>query len=851
MTDEELAAKLSEVTGDSSITSVDAMVEYIKVKIKEKIITRLEDTSDSIFASVYDSLVGEAYNPALTTRQVVAKIAAKAEGDSSVETAVLNDDTAYQEAISKLTGTLVTVDQANGMGARAYVVKVTEVNLEKDEEFEKVYEEHKGQQYQDENQLNTALIADAREYATDEAKSALEDEANLKKEIKDYTGFEFNNIGSYDNTFDLVSDYVKKEFEERTFDQIVADFHYNNIDELLDDAKPYIIEDVISETKTNPTFRREEIERFINADITDPAKKITFTPLATGDADGDNLPDSSLEFISLYSSKVIATLDNTTLMTELNTLGYSIEKLFNDYGKDIVIEAIENPKNADEEALLDEVVSRISSKYDKYLDIPSNIRNDAIEFILDEIGERIDEPQIFEKVVEIASDVLGIGEIDETKLDLPAKDYVIDALMNVFETDTAKREKIITVAIDTVIANSNSDMLDELIDSVIDYLNSDVTVRDEFIDEIIETVYRDTLDRLVKEINKDKQFTVDKDSVFIAEGLKITIEKDYSYAEMIKKLPYSNLLFKVYPESKVKEIYDRSFGELISQIDQAILDAENGQTGYINCGINVKINPILDGYIPLYESLTELASEKLSDKLFYSDNKYLQEIIKELAVDKVLDGSPAMADDEYSGYNLKSFDDYYNIALKFMILADDMVLWYKENLLTEEKLETLVDGYEELALKYANLTNEFLNGDKDGNPGLANAVTNAVKTKFPEYYNKLVAKYEDSPLNKKYESSDYALFRRGVYEAYNEYDAVTDEIFDYKYLDKLFDKAERILVGEDVEYVDYIGTTHTGVDIYEVSIKGIKATFADINDDMYEFKIKDIIITVKRVVTGG
>ena len=104
MTDEELATKLSEITGDSSITSVDAMVEYIKVKIKEKIVTRLEDTSDSIFASVYDSLVGEAYNPVLTTRQVVAKIAAKAEGDPNVENAVLTDDTAYQDAINELTG---------------------------------------------------------------------------------------------------------------------------------------------------------------------------------------------------------------------------------------------------------------------------------------------------------------------------------------------------------------------------------------------------------------------------------------------------------------------------------------------------------------------------------------------------------------------------------------------------------------------------------------------------------------------------------------------------------------------------------------------------------------------------
>ena len=330
---------------------------------------------------------------------------------------------------------------------------------------------------------------------------------------------------------------------------------------------------------------------------------------------------------------------------------------------------------------------------------------------------------------------------------------------------------------------------------------------------------------------------------------------------MIKKLPYRELLFKIYPESKVKEIYNRAFDKLIAQIDQAILDAESGKKGYIDCGITVMVNPIVDLYIPLYENLVEEITDKLGDKYFYAENLYLQEIIKELSADKLFNGSEAAADEVYSGYSLKSFDDYYNIVLKFKILIDDTILWYRENLVTEAKVEKLLTNYEDLALKYVNLIAEFIDGEEDGDPGLqhsyAKAVKNAVETRFPEYYNKLLNWYLDSPANKKYESSDYALFRKEVRSLYDDYDMVTDAVFDYRHLDKIFEISERILVEEGVSYTfntldDATSKPDTcdDADIYEVSIKGQKGTFVR-SEDIYEIKVKDFIITIKRVVTGG
>ena len=83
------------------------------------------------------------------------------------------------------------------------------------------------------------------------------------------------------------------------------------------------------------------------------------------------------------------------------------------------------------------------------------------------------------------------------------------------------------------------------------------------------------------------------------------------------------------------------------------------------------------------------------------------------------------------------------------------------------------------------------------------------------------------------------------------------ERIDYKYLDKLFDKAERILLESGVSYTFNTENELTGLkdtcdnaEIYEVTVKGIKVTFIR-SRDIYELKVKDFIITVKRVVAGG
>ena len=116
-------------------------------------------------------------------------------------------------------------------------------------------------------------------------------------------------------------------------------------------------------------------------------------------------------------------------------------------------------------------------------------------------------------------------------------------------------------------------------------------------------------------------------------------------------------------------------------------------------------------------------------------------------------------------------------------------------------------------------------------------------------YDRLINWYITSPINKKYESSDYELFRKGVKESYATIDTVTDELYDHKYIDNVLAKLDRIKVGEDVSYVDYEGTEHTGVDIYEITVRGIKGTFVVINKDMYEIKLQGTIVTIEREIT--
>lgn len=885
---EELAKKISEL-GLTSNTNLDkaGLIDFIQEEITKEIIEKVNDnTDDSLFKELYAELTGTVYDDTLSAKNITAKIVKKQIGiylegglandeikeikrifglpdettdqyvqelASDVENYINTNDSLYESALKEISD--MTPAEADALSGKEFVIDIIESNISDDEGFREAYEKYKDEVYVTDSSYEDALISDLKEYAVNEAHNQLEDESVLKEEVEKLTGFEFDNIKSYGSTYELIVDYVKKEFELKDFNGIVNDFHYTDIDDLLDDARPYIIEDVLDETRNDADFRREELEMYINAGVTEEAKKITFADLPDAeDSDGDNLPDKPLDFVALYSEKAIALLDNITLMAELTDLGYSVETLFNKYGKDIVVQMLNNAYTItatnEENELFDTVFKEVSSRYTNYQGLPDELKKDAIKFIIDELGLRLkNDKDLFEKVLDIAKDELGYESIDPDTLPDNPKDFIIDIVMDEFEKGGDKQVELIDYAVDYL--EKHTDMLDGLIDFAMDYLNSNEDQRDDLIDEVINTVYRSTLDELIRQLKEENEFVVTGDSLFVATGLRSELDK-YSYENLIKKLPENirEKIFAIYPEQKIIDIYGGAFDDIITKIDAAV--ANKG--GSIPSGFTFNINPIDDIYAPLYDSFVNILTndqraDKIKDKIKYGENKYLPELVELLSVKSLFNGTIDDETDKYSGYQLKDFDYYYNLMLNAIILSDDAVTRYKE-LFSEDEIDDILLGYEELALKYVNLLVEFLdgyaNGTKDPDNKYFDKIEGIIKGKFPEQFNKLINWYKDSALNKEYGSNDYEKVRKVIRELYNRYDMNTDVIYDDKYIDKALAKLDKILVAEDTTYVDYKGVTHENADIYEITVKGITGKFVVVSEDIYELSIKGIVITIAR-----
>ena len=418
-------------------------------------------------------------------------------------------------------------------------------------------------------------------------------------------------------------------------------------------------------------------------------------------------------------------------------------------------------------------------------------------------------------------------------------DMVIVELSNTGST-SATRDMIIEEAIAYLLEVQDVDEIEHLADYAIDYLANHPDERDALVDEIINDVYKDELDKLVDQLIKDEKFEVHADTVFVAEGLKAVLLRDYNYETIFgSKVPVKlEKLFEIYPEEKLIELYDYAMNNLIAQIDTAIADAIAGGTGYIDCGITPVVNIIADVYVPLYESFKKIlegpVDDKVGDNFYYKENIYLQELIKLLDPEVWVQGSANAKPSDTTGYKIYDIDYYYDLFYKIYVLSDDAIMWYYNNI-SEEKYIEVTENYEELILKYVNILADkidlyVMEGEipkiNEKVDDKISAAEKAIVEKYPELVKGLIEKYKDSEFfNKDYTGVDYDKVRDKVYDAFNRtLHLKTEEYFDIvlnqeayedlenKYEDKIEDKLDGKLDGE---------------------------YYTKIDDDSYEFEVND------------
>lgn len=384
-----------------------------------------------------------------------------------------------------------------------------------------------------------------------------------------------------------------------------------------------------------------------------------------------------------------------------------------------------------------------------------------------------------------------------SELPATAKEFITETVLREIEIkDSPTRHLIEEKAVEYLL--THHDDLEKAADLALKYLNDHPEERDDLIDTIINELYRADLDKLIYQLINEDQFEINANTEFIAEGLKIKLEQDYNYESLVgSKIPEK--LLEIYPEEKVKDIYNEAYGDLMAQVDTAIAEAKAGNVGYIDSGVTIRLNPVTDVYVPLYERALELIKEKGSDNnyyYYYDENVYLQELIKLFSVENFFDGSAANETDTLSGYKLKSLDEYYDLLIKYAILSDDAMTWYtgdgvNPGHITTEQLEVMTNRYEDLVLKYVNASISV--AEKYASEGelphqKLSPIEQAIKNKNPELVNRIIDKYTNSRFyDKNIDGVDYQRVQNVVKRAFTEVNMTTDEFFD-KVLSEAVDK---------------------------------------------------------------
>ena len=492
-----------------------------------------------------------------------------------------------------------------------------------------------------------------------------------------------------------------------------------------------------------------------------------------------------------------------------------------------------------EKSFVEYLEDSVDSSDADYVAETKGLMVNAFEHVIDDDPTLVDELEaLAHSIMEDPDAFNDITDYDYNSFTDEQREAIIDEFVLKLETPSTERDIIVAKLVDYLFTPAHEHELEDMVHYAMVFLNDHTDERDQVVDNIIEKLYKEDLDKLVAQLINNDQFEINERIMFVAEGMKNTLLRDYNYESFFgSKVPEKlEKVFEIYPEEKIKEIYNFALDDLIYQIDEAIDIAKAGGTGKIDCGITPVVNIISDLYIPLHEGFTKILDDKASDKYYYSENIYLQELVKLLDPQVWVSGSANTKPNDKTGYKIYDLDYYYDLMYKIIVLSDDAILWYHENL-SEEKYIEVTNNYQELVLKYANIFADIASdyaedGTVPGENDKLTAVEKALREKYPEFVEGLLDAFKDSDFyNKELGEADYEKIRDKVYAMFENVNLTTDEYFDkvlnHEAMEDIEDKLEDKLDGKlDGEY------------------------YTKIDDDTYEFEVNDYIIRFFRELIG-
>ena len=168
-----------------------------------------------------------------------------------------------------------------------------------------------------------------------------------------------------------------------------------------------------------------------------------------------------------------------------------------------------------------------------------------------------------------------------------------------------------------------------------------------------------------------------------------------SYDSISGKIPQQ--LIKLLGEELIEEQYNKVIGDFKERVETAVNDKT---TEELDCSLKIVINPIDEVIIPLYNRYLNTLTEKMG--VYYTGNTKLVEIQNILKPDALLIKESVAEEDKevYAGYKLKTYDEYYDMLEKVVLLSDGAINKFSQDAKAANKVEELVTTYIDLA--YSN-----------------------------------------------------------------------------------------------------------------------------------------------------
>ena len=729
-----------------------------------------------------------------------------------------------------------------------------------------------------------------------------EDKADLLDDVIDYV---VTTPGKKDETIGKAADYIttskKADYQVEIVDKVTTNFGdyidkitekavNSDIDSYIDKASEKIlsgqnlenyIDNVVNKITSNANETNSYIDKTVDYIVADETRLDTYIGKAINVIVSDE--GKKQQYIIDTADFIVSGANRATYVEKAVNTILGNEELKAKYTAEAV-DKIATGEDADE--YISKAVGKILSgeKRSEYIDKTINaiFDNGKQQIYIDKAISKI-----VNKTPEDYSDIDGY--IDEMFESSQKKAKIVDYINEQFIENADFRTAILPDAIDMIFADADAkaDVVETIVDYVmnneqafndainiaIEDLVTDAEFREHTIDriahyledhpEIMEKVLEFAkeselgvfVDKFIEELKTKDKFEVSEDNLFVAESIERAVGK-YDYDSFMNEYVPGRFAGLV-PDSVLKPIYEDALGGFKAQLVEAIEIAKNGGVAYVDSGVTVRINPIADFVVPVFNKYLEFKG-KAEDKMdeidgilggiydnVYGENKYLKELVNILSIENFLNGDKSLATETLSGYSLREFADYYEIYRNAKVLRIDANKWYLDKIPDEKAKEVEA----RLAQKIAEYYNSILALVNDyGESGVLPSYKDVLEIFEGDIPDRFFSKYESalSKVEAKIDIDDKAetvynkLAQKGII---SKFDTIIDKFVASKFNREITEEQIPLIysmIRKGHGYDDFY-TVDTVFDVMSKLLGRFKVT-----EDLYRIGNSKLKITIER-----